>query len=343
MIRRSHWLAILLIPLLLSAQSAQAARDIRAAQLQVDEARLALAGKRYVAAAEHMEKAFAYDQNPLWLANAGYARMMAGQQERAVEALSAALADKNLEGDARQRAVERLGKASAAKAFIQRSDEAKTAGDLTAAARAYDEAYVAVPIGPYALEAAILWERAGNSENAQTRYQQAAAAQDLTPEQQRLTVEALARVARGEQVEAPPTTVQRDGTPTVVQVSDPPPKSGTPVMGWALVGTGAAAIVAGVVVVVIGNGKAADLRAAQDGARDGVTDDLSRADALALESDAGVFQTAGVITAIAGAAMSATGLVLVLTSGDERETRGDVRLGWGFTGNGGFITATGAW
>lgn len=326
--------------------SAWAARDIRAAQKAVDEAQLALAGKRYVAAAEAMEKAYDLDPNPLWLANAGYARMMAGQQERAVEAMSAALADKNLDGEARVRAVERLGHASAAKAFIARSEEAKTQGDLAAAARAYDEAYSAVPIGPYALEAATLWERAKNYQRAEERYTQAAAAQDLTPEQQRMTVEALSRVARL----AKPDTIMKpdvpppDATPKPVVVHADDGGGGSPVVGWVLVGTGAAATIGGVVMLLAGNGQASDLQAAQDGAEDGVVKDLSREDALAMQSDAEMLQTTGVIATIAGVAIAGTGVVLVLLSGgrDAPDTRGDVHVGAGFDGRIWALSASGS-
>ena len=122
----------------LGLHPAHAAGPKRSLEEILANGQAALAASHFQEAADLMDEAFRLDNYPVWLANAGYARMMAGQLDRAIENLSGALQDRRLKGEGRDRAIERLGLASAARAHLARSEEAKAKGDFASAARGYD-------------------------------------------------------------------------------------------------------------------------------------------------------------------------------------------------------------
>ncbi len=334
-------------------QPARAA-DPRKAMEIAGQARLALEGKRYQEAADLMDEAFRLDPHPSWLANAGYARMMAGQQDRAVENLSAALQDKRLDGDDRNRAVERLGQASAARAFLARSDEAKAKGDFAAAARGYDSAFEVVRIGAYVLESASLWERAGDLDVAGERYKTAATMPDLIESQRRDTAESLTRVAKAKsdrdrapapiarvpsQPAEPPADTAHVGEPPKQPLESevPAPQitgdTSAPVLGWVLVGLGGASIGVGIAGFVIsGSEKSAAKEARSAG------DDPRRA---ALDSSAETWWNVGLVTSSIGLACAVTGIILVATHDDSPATRSSLHVGGTPLPGGGLVTAIG--
>lgn len=285
-------------------------------------ARLALEGHRYAEAADLMDEAFRLDPHPVWLANAGFARMMAGQQDRAVENLSAALQDKELKGDARQLAIVRLGNASTARAHLARADEARARGDLEAAARGFDSAFELVAIGPYALEAADLWERAGNLELAEQRFERAAAMPDLTEPQRRLVTDALKRIAvlrAGSGVApavapaAPPVGPGKSGEEPVEVARRTPERGGPPVLGWVLVGVGVAAVGTGVAAFIISGSEHA---AAEDAKA--VGDEEAR---LEHNSRLSTWRNVGIVATSAGVVSAVTGVIMIAVSGDDEPKR----------------------
>jgi tetratricopeptide (TPR) repeat protein len=349
------------------ASTALAARDPKAAKAAVDAASQAMSAKRYDEAALQMELAYGFDPNPLWLANAGYARMMAAEPDKAVELLSRAIADTKLQGDGRTRAVERLGKASAAKAFVDSSEKAGNVGDFKVAARAMDEAFGIVSIGTYALEAGLLWEKAKQFTEAEARFTTALSMQDLKPEQQARATASLARVARlagmasgekdprstgplaDEKGQTP--DLDPEGQPPVPDERDPgaPMRAkteansgeGSSVLAWVLVGSGVAVAGGGATLWFLGEDRASVLRDVHEAAREGVVTQVTRMRAQTLASEAETFRTAGVIGTIAGLALTTTGVVLVaMESGsdgqksvvqvgaDIRPTRWMLTAGW---------------
>src|SRR5689334_9378599 len=104
-------LIILVTALGLSAPG-HAAPPVGDAGAAVARAQQAMDGKRYGEAAAAMEEAYRADPDPQWLANAGYAHMLAGEEARAIELLSRALADVHLSAQARDKAAERLNRAA---------------------------------------------------------------------------------------------------------------------------------------------------------------------------------------------------------------------------------------
>ncbi|MCC6620802.1 MAG: hypothetical protein IT385_06085 [Deltaproteobacteria bacterium] len=309
----------------------------------VARAQEAMAAKRYAEAAELMERAHQLAPHPRSLANAGYARMLAGQQDRAVESLSSALADKRLAGAERDKAVERLGRASSARAFVARASEAKAAGDLTAAARALDEAFVQVAIGPYALEAAALWERAGDLVRARGLYEEASAKGDLTAEQAQQAADGASRVTAALEAKA----IEPAPEP-VVEVVVPPVTTAPEVVDegpgaapWVVLGGGVAALGAGVVMFLVAEGDRSDVEDAIARLDAGESPGMTRGEAVAAEADADGLATFGVIAGGVGLAAIAAGLVWWAVADPAPETRGRVDVGVSWSPTGGLVTATG--
>jgi len=330
------WKTFVLCITLALAQTSHGASldDVVKARESVRLAELAMVAKDYAAAAERMEDAFAHDPNPLWLANAGYARMLSGQQDRAVENLSKALNDARLTGLARDSATDRLARASAARAHLARSDEAKSAGDLEAAARAQDSAFQQVAVGSYALEAGLLWERAGLLDLAEERFMLAARQDDLAPGQRRDAADALVRVAKAR---AAPPPVKPDPGP--LEPVAPAVASGSNTAAWVLIASGAAVAGLGVVGFVLSESDTSEFdNAARDG--NGALL-LSRADAEALESSATTWLNVGVFASAVGGLALVTGIVLLVVADGEPETRSDVHIGGSLFGSGGLVTASG--
>lgn len=305
--------SILLACLLLAAAPADPARRA------VERGKLALAARQYAAAADAMEDAYRLDRNPLWAANAGFARMMAGQQDRAIELLSEALADPTLPAEPRDKAHERLGKASACRALLARAERSRDGGDLAAAARAFDEAAGLVPIGAYLIAAGEAYERAGLLEQASQRLRAALAQADLSEVQRRDASDALVRVAAASakhQARADAEAARPKDRPVT------PPEPPGPVAGWALIGTGSAALAFGVIALVVTDQTNQEFADRVDGDTFAGTYD----DAQALQSEARTWWTLGVVSSAAGLAATAAGLVLVLTHDDGPTTEGRVNV-----------------
>lgn len=330
------WKAVALCAALALAQVAHGASPdaIAKAREAVRLAELAMVAKDYPAAAERMEEAFRHDPNPLWLANAGYARMLSGQQDRAVENLSKALNDARLTGLARDNATERLARASAARAHLARSDEARSAGDLEAAARALDEAFQQVAVSSYPLEAGLMWERAGLLEIAEERFKLAARQDDLTATQRRDVAEALVRVAKARAARVAPPEPEPAPAPLA-----PVAKSST-TTAWVLVVSGAAVTGLGIAGFALSE---ADQSEFHDAARDADGNLLmTRARAEALQSSATTWLNVGVVATAVGGAALVTGIVLLVVADDGApETRGDVHVGGTWFEGGGLVTASG--
>lgn len=127
-----------LLVVVVAGSSAQAAAPRRAAEA-VERAQLRPrdGGQtlRRGCSQEGMEEAYRHDPDPLWLANAGYARMLAAQPDRAVELLSQALADKRLVTEARTEATIRLAHASSARALLARQRRQRRGGPRDGGAR----------------------------------------------------------------------------------------------------------------------------------------------------------------------------------------------------------------
>jgi len=313
-----------------------AAASPQAAQAAVDRAQLAMAGKRYVEAAENMEQAFRDDPNPLWKANAGYAWMMAGQLDRAIAQLSEALGDAALHGEARSRATERLGAASSARALLNRAEQLRGRDDLLGAAEACDAALEHVPIGPFYLLAGQAYEEAGALEQAEERYQTAVGEGDLSPEQHREATEALVRVARERSAAAE--RKARPEPPPALPQPEPQASSGATVAGWTLFGLGLAAAGLGVAGFLLSADRESTF---EDAKGPGGAVALTRSEAESLESEAQTWWTIGVVGVAVGAAAVTTGLVVLATGGGEPETRGRVQVGATPIPGGGLLSASG--
>ncbi len=305
------------------------------ARAAIERADRAMLTKDFATAAEAMEDAYRHDPNPLWLANAGYARMMAGEQDRAVENLSKALSDPRLVGDARDKAVERLAKASAARAHLARADEATTRGDFESAGRAYDSAFEQVPLAAYVLEAAIRWERAGSLDMAQARYEIAAARDGLNAQQRRQVAEALPRIAAARVRPAEP-PVETEPPVTPLPPHDP---TNTATLGWVLVATGVAATGLGVAGFILSDADEQEFRDNAFNAEGEIV--MDPAEIEALESSATRWLNVGVVSSIVGGAAIATGLVLVLIDDEGPSTSGSAHVTGGIQPGGGFISALG--
>jgi tetratricopeptide (TPR) repeat protein len=301
----------------------RAARDPKAAKAAVDAATTAMGHKDYETAAEQMERAYEFDPNPLWLANAGYARMLAGESDRAIELLSKALADPKLSGEGRNRAVERLSKASTARAHLMSARRALARSDFEAAARSFDDAHATVPIGEYALSAAFAWELAKRPAEALSRLEVALASGELSEADTTTATEASARIKANQTVRDPEPTVAPPQKPAAAAA----PGSATSVLGWVLVGGGVATLGGGAAFFALGEGAASDLKEAQQRAEDGVVRDLSRARALSLASDVDTYRTVGIIGTVAGLALSTTGIVLLAVESGTDERQSVVQLG----------------
>jgi len=330
-----RWCTMGLALVMVLAGTARAARDPKAAGEAVRKAELAMAGQRYAEAADSMEEAYRHDPNPLWLANAGYARMMAGDLGRALTTLDQALADPKLTGDARARAVERRGRATTAKGHVDRAVAAAAAGDPATAARANDEAFESVAIGLYLLEAAGLYEKAGDLALASERFTAATARQDLEADQRLTATDGLARVtaamARAERgpKERP-----------VVVVAEEATASDLAVPAWVLIGSGVASIALGVTGFVVSEDKRATWEGvARDasGAITGMDDDEARA----LEDGARTWWNVGLVASGIGVAAVATGVILLATDGGAPATRGTVEVSGVPWRGGGVVMATG--
>lgn len=87
----------------------------------------------------------------------------------------------------------------------------------------------------------------------------------------------------------------------------PPPPDMTNPAPWVLIGAGAAVAVFGVTALFVGDDARRELRAAERAAIDGRIEDLTRADALALESTARTWNTVGLVATGLGVALVATG------------------------------------
>lgn|GEM_PF-2283507 len=330
----SRWLSALSMLVSLAASAARAAEPDRAtlARSALDRAERAMLSKDFVAAAQAMEDAFSFDPNPLWLGNAGYAHMMAGQQDRAVDSLSMALADPRLQDDPRAKAVARLARASAARAHVSQAVAASARGDFVSAAQAYDRAFEQVALAAYVLESAILWEQAGNLDMAQQRYEVAAARDGLTTQQRRHVAEALPRIAALRERSAV-------RPPPVAPASPPPESTETATAGWILVASGVAVTGLGVAGFLLSD---AEEQAFYKEAFNTEGELLMSGDEIdAREATATRWLNVGVIGAIVGGAALATGVVLVLV-GDGPGSNAEVRVTAGPQAGGGFISAQGS-
>lgn len=326
---------ILLLALLSSSVARSAPGDSAEA---VKRAQLAMAAKRYLAAAEAMEEAWRVDPDPLWLANAGYARMMAGQLDRAIEHLSGALADSRLSQDARTRATARLANASSAKALISRAEEARTRGDFLGAARTYDEALAHLPIGPLYLLTGELFERANELELAEARYQASMAEQDLNDAQRRQAVEALARVARAIAarsipLDAPPQVDPGDepvparAEPTLVSSAPPAANEPSRVLEWTLIGVGVVGIGVGVFGFVASDSAQSEFRSKVVRDPDGTRIfEGTQAEARDLERDSGNYWTLGVVATSVGVGAAAVGALLFALNPSQTPGEGTVQI-----------------
>ncbi len=322
------------LAMLLCIQSKAYGRPSEDPEALAIKARLALEGNRFQEAADLMDEVNRLDPHPAWLANAGYARMMAGQLERAIIDLSAALQDERLKGEDRVRANDRLNSATAAKAHLARADEAKAAGNFVGAAEGYDRAFALIPIGPYALEAANLWERAGNLDVAEERYKTVVTKRDLNADQSRVAADSLARVAKAkidrDRLAVVVTTGPEDGTPIEPEkpklVEDPD----SPIAGWVLIGTGLAAVGLGVTGFVIADGQRSEAASTNDEDR-----------WKSLQSSAETWWNVGLVASGVGVAAVVTGIIVTATHDDAPDTRGSLHVGGTPLRGGGLLTAFG--
>jgi tetratricopeptide (TPR) repeat protein len=332
-----HVVAVSLIASSGTTQSLASESRVEAARDAVRRAELAMAEQRYEEAAIAMEEAYRHDPNPLWLANAGYARMLAGQQDRAIEILSRALSDTRLEGQGRERAIDRLARASAARAHVARSEEARVRDDFTAMARAYDNAFESAPVGLYQIQAARAWERAGALDIAEARYRAASVLNDVTPAQRAEIAEALGRIAQRASGAGAgrATSVGAEAAATLPRIES---GSGATTWGWVLVGTGLAGAGLALGGFLASDGKQNEWNEAPRNELGQVL--MSQKEAESLESAASQWRTVGVVSSVVAGVSLIGGIVLLATSGDSPETRESVHMGGGLSPGGGLVSAT---
>jgi tetratricopeptide (TPR) repeat protein len=309
--------------MLLAAPSAEVARaappptreDIARMNELQQKADAAREAQRFLEAAGYLDQAYAIYPDPRWLANAGYCRMMAGAQTDAIKDLTLALKDPSLAGDARANASERLKRSRRALDLTLFAEASAGAGDHAAAARAYDAAYEAVQAGTYLVKAATHWERAGERDKALQHWRVAEPRLDLSEAERAAVADGLAgKSSPGPGSPGAPADAPRGGT--------------VPVLGWALVGAGAAVLAVGIVGFAVSG---SEHSAAEE------TTDLA---AFRDHDAAGeTWWNVGVAATTIGLAAAATGVVLVLTHDDGPVTHGSVEVGASVTTHGGLVTA----
>lgn len=231
-----------------------------------------------------------------------------------------------------------------ADAAYARGAEHYRAGEFAEAAAAFEEALAAVD------DPALLWnigmslEKAGDLERARDVYTRFLAAKGGDPALRSKAGEALVRVgsklathqrqpseveqptgeeqpetvaepAEDQEPPAPAAAAGPDEQPAALGVEHVQEVEGPSPAGWILVGTGAAALAAGVGVLIAGD---LEMSALADDLASGIT----WAEAVARKESADTLRVAGGVVAGVGALAAVGGLIVLLTTGggDPRET-----------------------
>lgn len=281
------------------------------------EADTAREAQRFLEAAALLDEAYAIYPDSRLLANAGYSRMMGGAQVEAIRNFEAALDDQRLVGEVRDKAVERLETSRGVLELTKRADERARLGDFAQAAEGYDRAFEKIPVGAYLVKAATLWDRAEKRALARERFQRAESRTDLSETDRVLVARGLtARSVRPDSEPAPEPEEPADG-------------SITPIIGWVAVGVGAAALGLGIAGFAVSSSEHSAAEETSD--FDAYQDH---------DANAETWWNVGLVATTVGVAAGATGVVLLLTDDDGRETRGSVEVGGAPTRGGGYVTAT---
>lgn len=200
-----------------------------------------------------------------------------------------------------------------ARAMFDEGRRAYDEGRFEDATRAFRRAYLLSPRYQLLYNIGQSELRAGRDGRALEAFE-AFLRQARPDEPHRSEVEERARILRGMGVEAesappeeePVTRTQPEAEPAAVLPETPMSRSEGPGPGpWILVGTGAAALVAGAVLMGVGVSEASRVSGATDGAR--------WADLAGSASNANVFWGVGIALAAVGLAASGVGLVWALT------------------------------
>lgn len=320
-----------------SARAAQPTPEARARATELgQQAKAARDALRYAEAAALLDEAHRLQPDARWLGLSGECRMMAGELERAIADLSAALKDPRLPRDARVKAEERLSMSKDALAAVRPAEEARARGGFEAAAQGFDRAFQIVPTGIYLAEAGLLWERAGQRDLAEARLREASARADLPDDRPRLVADALSRIEASRMVGKPSRDAAREEPPAPAR--PPPverPEGSSPVLGWVLVGTGVAALGLGVAGFVMSEGKRAEFESDQEYYRAHLDE------WTALDDEAETWWNVGLVSSGVGLAAAVTGVVLVITHEGSAETEGTVHVGAHAITGGTLVTATG--
>ncbi len=290
-----------------------------------EQGEIALGAQRYADAAGFMEGAYAFDPNPQWLANAGFAWMMAGEQDRAIASYERALADKRLVKASLTKTQERLELARSARTRRADADAKRLRSDFAGAARVYDEVYAAVACGRYLLEAASAWEKSGGLDDAAERYRGGC---DAPGPHARRT----ARGGRRARADRPcPQAGQDAGSTRCARSRAGRGRRGPPVLGWTLIGVGVVGVGVGIVGFVVAN----------DERSSGVerAGELSQEQADAINDRAEGWWNVGLVAGGVGLAAAIVGTVLVVTHDGGPETRGSVEVEGHVLRGGGFVSA----
>ena len=263
------------------------AADVEGARALAIRAEAELAAERPVEAAKLFERAAGLEVGIGWWLAAAEAWIDAVRPHDAVAAYHSALGLRELGPEVRAAIGDQLRVAEETARLVDAARAATEDERHRVAIGLWDKAFGIVGRARYGLEAARAAARAKLWRDAEARYGEVTAADGLTREE-RAAIDVELAVVR---------TQMRAVTHT----------DDDEVAPWVLVGTGSAAVVFGVVALVLGDDARRDLRAAEAGAVDGRIDGLSRAEALALERDARTWSTAGIVAAGLGAGLVAVG------------------------------------
>lgn len=238
-----------------------------------------------------------------------------------------------------------------AKAQYEAARTAYKANRYFEAARAYDAAHAYYKDATLLWNAARAWERSGELELAEKRFNDFLALPKVDAEQSREADEALVRIAQrlAQRASAKPgperiAILQSDkaeaeaagnaelAASLAAQIDDeqrrwdeahvvvpppppPPPPARDRTMEWVLIGSGGAIAATGLVLGIVGQGELDDIDAAQDAARknnNGVVASMTRAEAADQASSGKTLRTLGFVAGGIGLAAAATGLVALL-------------------------------
>lgn len=237
--------------------------------------------------------------------------------------------------------------ADPARVAYNRAMEAYQAERFREAAEGFEDAYALRPEATLLWNIGRAWEQAEELEKARDRYTKFLAHEDVDAELRLKVADALVRVgaklqaqtdARADaqrhedarqaiaQADAAQAAGRSAAAPTGVGASRATPSKAPSPWSWVSIGVGVAGVAVGTWLLVDAKSNRDAVRGAIDGAKFGVVQDLSLADAETLESHANRNAAIGVATLAVGGALTATGVVLAILT---RGKSGDSKVSFG--------------